>query len=303
MVDKQETGSALVTRSSYTVVIPTKDRPGMLREALDSVFSQTLPPESVQVVVDEVEDRVKYSFLARFDARLSVRFTGGGLGGAKARNLGLDCVKTPYTFFLDDDDLWLPRKAEKQIEMLRAHPEWVAITCWRTEEGGEKSREVRVSPWWLRTFCRAENVVGSLSQFGMRWDGGMRNLRLEPELPSSQDQELYLQVCNYGVIGLVEEVLVRYRQHPGDRITGSDRGKGNTLEKVYKKHKLSLSRGEDFFWRARLCSWRMLDGGSYQYRVRQMIFILSCLIRSGKLIIGAQHIVRRALVGLFRRTE
>ena len=44
-----------MTRPSFTVVIPTHRRPALLRQALESVAAQTLPPEQV-VVVDGVGD-------------------------------------------------------------------------------------------------------------------------------------------------------------------------------------------------------------------------------------------------------
>ena len=104
----------------YAVIIPSYNRPEMLQRALASVFAQTLAPTQICLTIDEPEDSEKYAFLRDYDASvLDVVFSGGGCGGAKARNLGLDRVKdVDYVFFLDDDDEWLPEKSEKQIVLV-----------------------------------------------------------------------------------------------------------------------------------------------------------------------------------------
>ena len=177
----------------YTVIIPSKDRVEMLQDALASALGQSLTPAFIHLVIDEPTDSVKYDFLSRYDSRLVVHFTGGGFGGAKARNVGLSRVRTAYVFFLDDDDVWLPQKVEMQISALEARSEWTGITCWRCEEQGSTRRNHRVSNWGLKNLGRVINIVGSFSQFGMRVNERTRDLRLEPSLRSSQDFEFYLQ--------------------------------------------------------------------------------------------------------------
>jgi glycosyltransferase involved in cell wall biosynthesis len=286
----------------YSVIIPSKDRVSMLAEALDSVFGQSLPPASVQLVVDEPEDGEKYAFLGRYDSRLCVHFTGGGAGGAEARNIGLEQVATPYLFFLDDDDLWLPHKIERQIQAFHDNPDWVGVTCWRTEEQGEKRRDVRVSQWWLRTFGRAYNVIGSFSQFGLRVDERTRDLRLEPSLRSAQDLEFYLQVWRVGIIGLIEESLIRYRNHAGPRITGSNTGNfQQTLLPIYRKHRDMLQRREEYYWRARLAVQAARGPAGRLRRLSEFFRVLSNLLASGMLILGSEWILRTAVARLLGR--
>lgn len=111
------------------VVIATRDRPELLRRAVDAVLGQRYRGRvDVTVVFDQSEpDRS----LERVDATAgrSVRVTTNartpGLPGA--RNTGITSTSNPLVAFCDDDDVWLPGKLDAQVERLSADPdaEWV----------------------------------------------------------------------------------------------------------------------------------------------------------------------------------
>ncbi|MCJ8517473.1 succinoglycan biosynthesis protein ExoW [Pseudorhizobium tarimense] len=99
--------------ATFTVIIPFYQREaGILRRALDSIFSQTLQDFDVLVVDDESPVPAENE-LEPLDANARSRITvlkqaNAGPGGA--RNTGLDNVpaSTRLVAFLDSDDLWLP---------------------------------------------------------------------------------------------------------------------------------------------------------------------------------------------------
>jgi hypothetical protein len=96
--------------ASVSVVLPTRDRPEFLLEALDAVARQThLEMELVLVrdggapFSDEVRAAVdRLEFPALFEER------DEGEGLAQARNRGLARARADVVAFLDDDDLWEP---------------------------------------------------------------------------------------------------------------------------------------------------------------------------------------------------
>ncbi len=105
--------------SIVTAVIPAYNAAAFLQEALDSVKAQTVPPAEVLVVDDgSQDDTVELAT----GAGARVLSTGGRLGGAYARNLGVTNSTTPYVAFLDADDCWLPRHCEVLLELLRGNP-------------------------------------------------------------------------------------------------------------------------------------------------------------------------------------
>ena len=222
---------------SYTVIIPSYQRPEMLQRALRSVYAQTILPDAIHLIVDEAEDWERYAFLGEYDARLKVTFTGGGFGGAKARNVGLDQASEEFVFFLDDDDEWLPTKIEKQIKLLEVRSDAVGVTCGRAEVIAGKSKHVDIiaDESRLNRRVRAENLTGSFSQFGFR-RSALPDIRLVSELASAQDFEFYMRISDHGRIIVVPECLILYYRHGEGCITGSLENKVSAYRLIDELH-------------------------------------------------------------------
>jgi glycosyltransferase involved in cell wall biosynthesis len=239
---------------SYSVIIPSYQRPEMLARALRSVYAQTVLPEAIYLIIDEVEDWERYAFLnEEFDERLRVTFTGGGFGGAKARNVGLDLAEEDYVFFLDDDDEWLPTKIEKQVALLESRPDAVGVTCGRTEVTKGRSKRINILPLETRLnlSIRAENLTGSFSQFGFRCKD-LSGYRLVDELPAGQDFEFYMRVADAGRIVVVSECLVKYHRHGEGCITGSLAKKIEAYSMIERLHASRSSKFDVRFRRYQL---------------------------------------------------
>jgi glycosyltransferase involved in cell wall biosynthesis len=110
----------------YDVVIPTHGRNlGLLFEAIASVLRQTLPPARVIVVVDGSPDAA--SELRQAHPDVTVLLQPHPRGQAAARQAGIQAATAEWVAFLDDDDLWSPRKQERCAEYLAVHPECGAL--------------------------------------------------------------------------------------------------------------------------------------------------------------------------------
>jgi glycosyltransferase involved in cell wall biosynthesis len=106
-----------------SVVIPTYNRAELIREALDSVFAQTYTDLQIVVVDDGSTDHTN-EILARYgDKVTTIRLPRSGISAA--RNAGIEATSGEYIAFLDNDDLWLPEKIEKQLSYSISHPEMV----------------------------------------------------------------------------------------------------------------------------------------------------------------------------------
>ncbi len=103
---------------SVSVVIATRDRPVMLREAVDAVLAQHYVGDiEVVVVFDHSEPDLS---LQRQDPGRTVRVIRNhhtpGLAGA--RNSGAEVAHHSMIAFCDDDDLWDVQKLEHQVPVL-----------------------------------------------------------------------------------------------------------------------------------------------------------------------------------------
>jgi glycosyltransferase involved in cell wall biosynthesis len=113
---------------AYTAVIAVRASDPYLDQAIGSVLGQTLQPEKVLVVVNGTLDpscpsmSVVRSFGSRVEGVLLAE-----LGVVPALNCGITRVTTPYTSFVDSDDLWLEEKQEKQLAILEQRSEIDAV--------------------------------------------------------------------------------------------------------------------------------------------------------------------------------
>lgn len=104
-----------------SVVIPTHNRPSMLREAAASALA-ACPDRAEVVVVDDRSQEPAAEILAEMmarDARLRVIANHGDRGAAGARNTGVDAARAELVLFLDDDDWLLPGYPERVLSAAR----------------------------------------------------------------------------------------------------------------------------------------------------------------------------------------
>jgi glycosyltransferase involved in cell wall biosynthesis len=98
-----------------SVVIPSRNRPQLASQAVQSALAQTWQLIEVIVVVDG-PDAATVSALAEIsDSRLKTIELPVNLGPAGARNAGIQAAQGAWIAFLDDDDQWLPLKLERQL--------------------------------------------------------------------------------------------------------------------------------------------------------------------------------------------
>tara|TARA_Y100000389_G_C17377278_1_gene472356 strand:- start:130 stop:888 length:759 start_codon:yes stop_codon:yes gene_type:complete len=114
-----------------TVIIPTYNRFRYLLNALRSVKSQSHSNIEIIVVNDcsTEEEYYTYDYKKEFGDNIYIihlprngrDIYGFVAPGSLTRNIGLMLAKGEYISFLDDDDLYLPTKIEKQLKIMKEH--------------------------------------------------------------------------------------------------------------------------------------------------------------------------------------
>lgn len=107
-----------------SVIIPTYKRSDCLLQTIESVLSQTYPSIEIIIVDDnglgnkfQVETQKK---LQKYIGERKIIYIPHDVNknGAAARNTGFRASKGEYINFLDDDDVLMPEKIERQVSFL-----------------------------------------------------------------------------------------------------------------------------------------------------------------------------------------
>lgn len=122
----------------FTVLISVyyREKAENLRESLESVFNQTLPPDEVVLVEDgpltPALDAVVDSF-ARRHREMKVVKDPINQGLDAALNNGLRHCSHDLIARMDSDDISMPDRFEKQVAYMEAHPETDVVSAWIDE--------------------------------------------------------------------------------------------------------------------------------------------------------------------------
>ena len=92
----------------FTVIVPTHERPELLRRTLRSLIAQTYRRFTVVIVSDSAKYLPPYEELLELHGRYVYIIRSGVAGPAESRNMGLAVAGSEYILFLDDDDTFEP---------------------------------------------------------------------------------------------------------------------------------------------------------------------------------------------------
>jgi len=103
-----------------SAIIPTHKRPESVANAIKSAAAQTYRNLEIIVVIDGADPVVLKRLHELDNYRLRIVVIERCAGGGEARNVGVREAKGEWIAFLDDDDVWLPEKIEKQLAAVGA---------------------------------------------------------------------------------------------------------------------------------------------------------------------------------------
>ncbi len=228
-----------------SVVIPTYNRAGMLKRAIESVLRQSYKNFEIIVIDDNSRDKTKETMKSFNDDRIRYIKNKENLGGSAARNIGIKNAKHYYIAFLDDDDEWLPKKLEKQVKLLNfLSKDFCGVYCGtaRYKDGKQIKIQNPIHEGDIFEELLYENYIGSTSSVLVRKSALMEVGGFNEELPASQDLELYLRLAKRYKFKAVKEVLLKYHLHESDQIKNNLSGYLQAKKYVYEKYKDDITK-------------------------------------------------------------
>ena len=106
-----------------SILMPVYNTAPYLREAMDSMLSQTFSDFELIVLNDCSPDNAEEILDAYDDPRI-VRYKGEkNVGLSNVLNVGIVMARGKYIARMDSDDISLPNRLQVQVDFLEAHPE------------------------------------------------------------------------------------------------------------------------------------------------------------------------------------
>jgi glycosyltransferase involved in cell wall biosynthesis len=207
-----------------------------LADAIESVLAQTYRSWELLLVDDGSTDagtEVARDYAARHPGRIRYLDHSGhrNRGMSASRNLGLQHSRGSLVAFLDCDDIWLPKKLERQVAILDAHPE-AQMTCGPTRVWygwtGDPSDAERDSlhpitaapeglyapPEMLRRYLHGDALTPATCSVLIRREALSLTGRFEERFKGLyEDQAFFVKAYHKLRCWVSSEVLDLYRQH------------------------------------------------------------------------------------------
>ncbi|MHA6692429.1 glycosyltransferase family 2 protein [Devosia sp. A449] len=283
-----EHDAAFTRPPMVSVILPTFNRLHSLGDAMASVLSQSWSDLELIVVDDASSENVEPIVRGFNDPRVvfTRRVKNGGAGAA--RNSGIALAKGEFIAFQDSDDLWLPGKLDRQMQLLATlGPAYGIVTGPKILYGRDKKfsfgkGKVAVAPDPATKLVPGGNTLQHLlmdNRISLQNTLFRRNcypgiVWFDPLVQANEDWEFAVRVArNVDIFEDTEPVVLGFMS--ADSISRNKRRECTGLLRILKKNKDVLA----------LCPYQhsllRLDLAHYLYkfgkRRRAMGFLLSAI--------------------------
>jgi len=208
-----------------SVIIPTYNRSGFLKQAVESVLNQTYRNLELLIIDDGSTDdtRPVIEQYARRDLR--VRYLEQENAGVPAaRNRGISSSRGDYLLFLDDDDMLLPYAVQKMLSFLKQQGEDVKLVYgdafFYHQDGGRKVLSdlpsIADRTGLYRQFLGGDPI---LSVFVMVEKNAVLEAGMfDPSFHYCQDYDLWMKILLRHRIAKLRIPVAIYRVHEAQRV-------------------------------------------------------------------------------------
>ena len=203
-----------------SVIIPVYNAENFLSETIESVIAQTYTDWEIIAVDDGSTDR-SGKILRKYEQLLPQKFHAimqQNSGTSAARNTAIEASKGEYIAFLDHDDLWLPEKLGKQVELLDSNKKFGMVYSdnYVIDSNGDLKKKSLLpcimfrgnvfNELFHRNFIALLTVIirnEVLNKVGM----------FDPKYKIAEEYDLFLRIAEYYPVDFVEQPLAKYRVH------------------------------------------------------------------------------------------
>lgn len=231
-----------------SIVIPTYNRPDLLRRAVESALIQTY--ENIEIIV--VDDHSDYDLVSLRKEYPIVKFyrNGKNRGGCYSRNRGIREASGEYINFLDDDDELFPKKIELQVKKFRdSSIKNLGFVTAHTEDNRSGNTVIKKNLTSGDMYSRLlkKFAISGIETLLIKKECLLETGGFDDKLQSSQEYDLMIRLSEKYNVDYVDEILSR-ENRSYDQISLNFNKKIQGAKYLFKKHDKRYRSYGLLFW-------------------------------------------------------
>lgn len=210
-----------------SVLMPVYNGAPYLREAIDSILSQTFTNFELILLNDASPDDSEVIIKTYTDSRIRYYRNQTNLGISESRNKLMDLARGKYLIIMDDDDISFPVRLERQIEFMNSHSDITMAGAWCELFGVPPDQKLitrlkylfynlgwvwtqKNNPGWEEMFCC--NPIMHTTSILRKADLERHHIRYNSVYSPAEDYDLCRQILTSGLkLANIPQLMVKYR--------------------------------------------------------------------------------------------
>jgi glycosyltransferase involved in cell wall biosynthesis len=223
-----------------SIIMPTRNRAGLISRAVRSVQSQTMSDFELLIVDDGSMDNTEYVIQSIGDTRIRYLKNEKPLGACASRNIGIREARGEYIAFLDSDDEWLPEKLSIDLNKIKTDKSDITCSCIERVNGISKERipKKNIDPQELKKKILNGNIISLITLFGVREVFLSENF--DERLGRFQDWDLLIRLTMRYRISF-EDVITARAYVQDDSITKDNIKAIESMQQIIEKYQFLFS--------------------------------------------------------------
>ena len=204
-----------MTTPLVSILMPIYNTAPYLREAMDSMLSQTFTDFEL-IVLDDCSPDNAEEILATYNDSRIVRYKGEkNVGLSNVLNKGIDMARGKYIARMDSDDISMPNRLQVQVDYLEQHPEIDLVSVAMQLFGAKEEVWIREqNPEKVKINALFHSPVLHASSVWRKESFERHSLRFCQDMVPAEDYDLWVRALLKGLkLVNLPEVLYQYRIH------------------------------------------------------------------------------------------
>lgn len=219
-----------------SILLPAYNAERYLREAIDSMLSQTYQNFELLIIDDGSKDRTAEIVRSYTDERIRFIQNECNIGLANTLNKGMRLARGEYLARMDADDISLPTRLEIQVRYLDEHPDVMLCSCALQQFGASDKQMIGREDF---EFVKAEMLFSSaIGHASSVWRKAFfvenHLMFMQDEFPA-EDYGLWTRAVFYGKMVNIPDLLYRYRIYP-EQVTATDMRSAEKCRQIRQKY-------------------------------------------------------------------